>query len=96
MREERRVRYLYRVDDDAAFAYERTRRDFYLVSDDTLWAHESHAWLLSAASSVSLARRIGTTYYDAVTGEARYYIRDEPDVPAMRSPLASVAPAQTR
>jgi hypothetical protein len=26
MREERRVRYLYRLDDDAAFAYERTRR----------------------------------------------------------------------
>jgi hypothetical protein len=86
------MRYLYRVEDDEAFAYERSRRDFYLVSDDTLWAHESHVWLLSAASSASLARRIGTTYYDAVSGAPLYYERDELGPPPARTPLASVAP----
>lgn len=90
------MRYLYRVEDDEAFAYERSRRDFYLLRDDTLWAHESHAWLLSAVSSASLARRIGTTYYDAVSGEACYYVRDEPGTPAKRSPLAPVASHTTR
>lgn len=90
------MRYLYRIEDDAAFAYERNRRDFYLVSDDTLWAHESHAWLLSAESSETLARRIGHTYYDAVSGVACYYERDEPGTPAAPTPLASVAPPGAR
>jgi hypothetical protein len=72
------VRYLYQVEDDEAFAYERSRRDFYLVSDDTLWAHESHAWLLAAAPTATIAHRIGRTYYDAVSGEPLYYERDEP------------------
>jgi len=85
------VRYLYRVEDDEAFAYERSRRNFHLVSDDTLWAHESHLWLLSAASSASLARRIGTKYYDVVSGAPLYYERDEPEPPA-RTQLSTVAP----
>jgi hypothetical protein len=68
----RRVRYLYRVADDQPFAYAPARRDFFLVSDDQLWAHESHAWLLSAATSAALARRIGGTYYDSETGEPLY------------------------
>jgi hypothetical protein len=90
------VRYLYRVDDDKAFAYERNRRDFYLLSDESLWAHESHAWLLSAQASATLARRIGSTYYDAITGEVCYYVREEPRAPEVQTPLSSIAPAEPR
>jgi hypothetical protein len=72
------VRYLYRVADDQPFAYAPARRDFFLVSDDQLWAHESHAWLLSAATSAAFARRIGGTYYDSETGEPLYYEAGEP------------------
>ena len=72
------MRYLFRVADDQPFAYAASRRDFFLVSDDSLWAHESHAWLLSAASSATLARRIGGTYYDSTTGEPLYYEAAEP------------------
>jgi hypothetical protein len=75
------MRYLYRVDDDQPFAYARTRRDFFLVSDDTLWAHESHHWLLSAASSASLVHRIGNVYYDVDTSTPLYYETSEPPVP---------------
>jgi hypothetical protein len=85
------VRHLYRVEDDEPLAYERNRRDFHLVSDDTLWAHESHAWLLSAASSAILAHRIGNTYYDTVSGVALYYERDDPSRQPTRTPLASVS-----
>jgi hypothetical protein len=67
------LRYLLRVADGQPFAYAATRRDFFLVSDDSLWAHESHSWLLSAASSSTLARRIGGTYYDSETGEPLFY-----------------------
>ena len=42
------MRYLCRVDDRSLHAYASTRRDFHLASDDTLWAHESHGWLLAA------------------------------------------------
>ncbi|MDQ1521840.1 MAG: hypothetical protein QOI55_2913 [Actinomycetota bacterium] len=74
------MRYLYRVDDDRPFAYAPNRRDFFLVSDDTLWAHESHNWLLSASSSVSIVHRIGTLYYDADTGLPLYYETGTPPV----------------
>jgi hypothetical protein len=72
------VRYLYRVADDEPFAYAPARRDFFLVSDDRLWAHESHSLLLSAESSAAFARRIGGTYYDTGTGEPLYYEAGEP------------------
>jgi hypothetical protein len=61
------MRYLHRVDDDQPFAY-ADHRDFYLVSDDSLWAHESHSVLLAATSGTTLLRRIGSTYYDVGTG----------------------------
>ena len=76
------MRYLYRVADDQPFAYAPTRRDFFLVSDDRLWAHESHAWLLSAASSAAFARRIADTYYDSETGEPLYYEAAPPETGA--------------
>ena len=72
------MRYLYRVDDGAPFAYERSRRNFCLVSDGTLWAHESHRWLLSATTSVALVHRIGAKYYDPETGVAVYVEGAEP------------------
>jgi hypothetical protein len=81
------MRYLYRVDDDQPFAYAPNRRDFFLVSDDTLWAHESHAWLLSAASSANLVRRIADTYYDAATGAPLYYERA--DAPSTSGPVTA-------
>ena len=76
------MRYLLRVADGQPFAYAATRRDFFLVSDNSLWAHESHAWLLSAASSATLARRIGGTYYDNETGEPLFYEATDAPIPA--------------
>jgi hypothetical protein len=88
------LRYLLRVADDRPFAYAATRRDFFLVSDDSLWAHESHSWLLSAASSATLARRIGGTYYDSETGEPLFY--EATDAPAPAPNAADVEPAPER
>jgi hypothetical protein len=72
------VRYLCRVEDRKVHAYARTRRDFLLASDDSLWAHESHSWLLAAGSGSHLARRVGETYYDAETGAPLYFETSEP------------------
>ena len=63
------LRYLTRVGEQQPFAYAPNRRDFYLVSDDTLWAHESHDWLLAADSGVALAHRSYGSYYDVESGE---------------------------
>jgi hypothetical protein len=73
------VRYLHRVDDDEPFAYARNRRDFFLVSDDSLWVHESHHWLLAAESGATVAHRIGSTYYDSENGLPLYYEKTAPD-----------------
>ena len=43
------------------YAYAKTRRDFLLASDDTLWAHESHGWLLKAVTGAQVAHRVGDT-----------------------------------
>jgi hypothetical protein len=80
------VRYLYRVHDGAPFAYERSRRNFCLVSDGTLWAHESHGLLLSATTSVALLHRIGAKYYDPETGVALYVEGAEPGSAGLASP----------
>jgi hypothetical protein len=88
------VRYLYRVADDELFAYAPLRRDFFLVSDDRLWAHESHSWLLSAASSEAFARRIGVTYYDSESGQPLYYEAAAPD--ARESVAATVTRPRKR
>lgn len=66
------MRSLHRVDDDALFA-SASHRDFYLTTDETLWAHESHQWLIEAGSGRRLAHRVGTRYYDAETGQPLYY-----------------------
>jgi hypothetical protein len=90
------MRYLYRVGEDRPFAYAPTRRDFFLVSDDRLWAHESHAWLLSATSSAAFARRIGGIYYDTETGEPSYYeaAGPEPAGPAVKTSASVTEPRQ--
>ena len=72
------TRYLCRVDDRTVHAYASTRRDFRLASDDTLWAHESHGWLLAATSGTRFAHRVGTIYYDADTETPVYFETDEP------------------
>jgi hypothetical protein len=74
------MRYLCRVDDRKVHAYAVTRRDFLLASDDTLWAHESHGWLLSAASASPLAHRVGDIYYDAATETPLYFEAATPPV----------------
>jgi hypothetical protein len=66
------MRYLYTADSDELFAYAPGRRDFFRVSDDTLWAHESHEWLVAAASGELLAHRTGDVYYGVVDGERLY------------------------
>jgi hypothetical protein len=71
------VRYLCRIGDRKVHAYARTRRDFLLASDDSLWAHESHSWLLAASTGSQIARRVGTTYYDAESGEPLYFETSE-------------------
>ena len=66
------MRYLYTVDGDELFAYAPGRRDFFRASDDTLWAHESHEWLVAATSGEALAHRTGDVYYGAANGERLY------------------------
>jgi anti-anti-sigma factor len=63
------VRCLFRVNSAEPFAYAPGRRDFYLASDDTLWAHESHGWLLAAPSGAVIAHRTGDFYYSPENGE---------------------------
>ena len=50
------MRYLYTADDDKPFAYAPGRRDFFRTSDDALWAHESHNWLVAAKSGELLLK----------------------------------------
>jgi anti-anti-sigma regulatory factor len=63
------LRYLTRVGEEQPFAYAANRRDFYLVCDDSLWAHESHDWLLEAHSGAALAHRTRGAYYDLENGQ---------------------------
>jgi hypothetical protein len=71
------MRYLYMADGDELFAYAPGRRDFFRASDDTLWAHESHDWLVAASSGELLAHRTGNVYYGVLDGERLY--REEPE-----------------
>ena len=66
------MRYLYTADSDELFAYAPGRRDFFRASDDTLWAHDSHEWLIAASSGELLAHRTGNVYYGVVDGERLY------------------------
>lgn len=72
------MRYLYTADADEVFAYAPGRRDFFRASDDSLWAHESHDWLVAAQSGELLAHRTGDVYYGALHGERLYRVaRDD-------------------
>ena len=72
------MRYLYTADGDEVFAYAPGRRDFFRASDDSLWAHESHDWLIAAESGELLAHRTGDVYYGALHGERLYRVtRDD-------------------
>lgn len=67
-----KARYLFRSGADEPFARTRGRRDFYLLSDGSLWAHESHDWLLAAGSGSVLAHRTGRSYYSVSGGECLF------------------------
>jgi anti-anti-sigma factor len=71
-KEDTTMRYLFRADEDEPFAYAPGRRDFYLVSDDSLWAHESHDWLLAAGSGAVIAHRTNDSYFGVDDGERLY------------------------
>jgi hypothetical protein len=66
------MRYLYKADGEL-YAYAPGRRDFFRISDNSLWAHESHDWLVAAVSGELLAHRTSGVYYDVVDGEPLYY-----------------------
>lgn len=66
------TRYLYRAGELVPFAYASSRHDFSLVTDDTLWAHTSHDWLLAAGSGAVLAHRTGGSYFHPDSGECIY------------------------
>lgn len=72
------MRYLYKADDDKPFAYAPGRRDFFRSGDDVLFAHDSHGWLVAAASGETLAHRTGDIYY-APDGERLYRVSSETD-----------------
>jgi len=63
------TRYLFRGDDDRPFAYACNRRDFRLLSDNTIWAHESHNWLLAPGTGAPIAHRTRGASYCTETGE---------------------------
>jgi hypothetical protein len=67
------MRYLFGSADDQLVAYAPGRRDFYSAADDALWAHNSHDWLIAAATGKTLAHRTKGIYYSVTTGEPLYY-----------------------
>jgi ABC-type transporter Mla MlaB component len=80
-----RTRYLYRAGESVPFAYASSRRDYSLVSDDTVWAHDSHDWLLAAGSGAVLAHQTRGSYFSPDTGDCLY--TDQPaDAPRPASP----------
>jgi hypothetical protein len=74
----RDVSYLYKIDEEELFAYTNGRRDYFRAGDDSLWAHESHNWLVAAKSGVVLAHRTGDRYYSVTDGECLYRITTDP------------------
>jgi ABC-type transporter Mla MlaB component len=67
-----RTRYLYRAGESVPFAYASSRHDYSLVSDGTLWAHDSHDWLLAAATGAVLAHRTRGSYFSPGSGDCIY------------------------
>jgi hypothetical protein len=72
------MRYLYKIDEEEFFAYADGRRDYFRASDNSLWAHESHDWLVAAQSGALLAHRTGDRYYSAADGQCLYRITSDP------------------
>lgn len=72
------MHYLYEIDEDELFAYSHGRRDYFRASDDRLWAHESHDWLVAAESGALLAHRTGDRYYSADDGRCLYRKTSDP------------------
>jgi hypothetical protein len=66
-------RTLRRINIDEVFAYALRGNDFYRVTDDRLWAHDSDGLLLSARSGTPLAQRHGRIYYDTTTDVPLFY-----------------------
>jgi hypothetical protein len=66
------MRYLLTAVDGKLVAYAQSRRDFVRASDDTLWAHESHDWLIEAGTGKLLAHRTADIYYAVESGERLY------------------------
>jgi hypothetical protein len=77
------MRYLLTADDGEPFAYAPGRRDFFRASDDVLWAHESHDWLIEAGTGKLLAHRTGDTYYGVERGERLYRAVAEYTAPSL-------------
>lgn len=69
----RALRYLTRIGEAQPFAYAPNRRDFYLVSNDTLWAHDSHDWLLATGTGAVIAHRTRGSYYSDESGEPVFH-----------------------
>jgi len=76
------MQYLYKIDDEEVFAYTQGRRDYFRASDNNLWAHESHNWLVAAQSGALLAHRTGDRYYSVTNGKCLYRVTsDQHDTP---------------
>jgi ABC-type transporter Mla MlaB component len=66
------TRYLYRTGESVPFAYASSRYDYCLVRDGSLWAHDSHNWLLAAGTGAVLAHRTRGSYFSPTSGELMY------------------------
>jgi hypothetical protein len=88
------MRCLYTIADDELFAYETGRRDFVRSSDETLWAHESHDWLVSAVSGEPLAHRTGDIFYGVEASEPLYRMTEDDTRSAPPAPSRSDAPSE--
>lgn len=82
-----RIRYLYRAGESAPYAYATGRRDYALVSDDTIWAHDSHDWLLAAGSGTVLAHQTRGRYFSPDSGDCLYTDQPADTLTAHPSPV---------
>ena len=83
------MRFLYKIGEEVLFAYTHGRRDYFRASDDSLWAHESHDWLVAAQSGALLAHRTGDRYYSVADGQCLYRITSDPLPQPQRRPSGS-------
>ena len=66
------ARYLYRAGESTPFAFASSRRDFSLIDTESVWAHESHGWLIEADSGAVLAHRTRESYFSVDSGLCLY------------------------